>query len=60
MIQQFNVNLQRELPSGIALTAGYVGSRSSRLQTENWNLNTAPPNPQIDPTNLRPTISLDT
>lgn len=54
LIQQFNLNFQRELPSGIVLTAGYVGSRSSHLQTENWNLNTAPPNPQIDPANLRP------
>jgi len=53
-IQQFNLNLQRELPSGVVVTAAYVGSRSSHLQTENWNLNTAPPNPQIDPTNLRP------
>jgi hypothetical protein len=54
MIQQFNLNLQRELPSGIVLTVGYVGSRSSHLQTAEWNLNTAPPNPQVDPTNLRP------
>jgi len=54
MIQQFNLNLQRELPAGIVVTAGYVGSRSSHLQTAEWNLNTAPPNLQIDPTNLRP------
>jgi hypothetical protein len=54
MIQQFNLNVQRELPAGVVVTAGYMGSRSSHLQTAEWNLNTAPPNPQIDPTNLRP------
>jgi Carboxypeptidase regulatory-like domain/TonB-dependent Receptor Plug Domain len=54
LIQQFNLNVQRELPSNIVLTVGYVGSRASHLQTAEWNLNTAPPNPQIDPTNLRP------
>ncbi|MBV9482686.1 MAG: carboxypeptidase regulatory-like domain-containing protein, partial [Acidobacteria bacterium] len=54
MIQQFNLNVQRELPSSIVLTAGYMGSRASHLQTAMWNLNTAPPNLQIDPANLRP------
>jgi hypothetical protein len=54
IIQQFNVNYQRELPDHIVVTGGYMGSRSSHLQTAEWNLNTAPPNPQIDPTNLRP------
>ncbi|HEY1656721.1 MAG TPA: carboxypeptidase regulatory-like domain-containing protein [Candidatus Sulfotelmatobacter sp.] len=54
MIQQFNLNVQRELPAGVIATVGYMGSRSSHLQTAEWNLNTAPPNPQIDPTNLRP------
>ncbi len=54
IIQQFNLNYQRELPDHIVVTGGYMGSRSSHLQTAEWNLNTAPPNPQIDPTNLRP------
>lgn len=54
MVQQYNLDLQRELPASTILTVAYVGSRGSHLQTENWNLNTAPPNPQIDPTNLRP------
>jgi hypothetical protein len=54
MIQQFNLNVQREFPVGVVITLGYVGSRSSHLQTAEWNLNTAPPNPQIDPANLRP------
>lgn len=60
MVQQFNLNIQRELPAGIVVTAGYAGSRSSHLQTMDWNLNTAPPNPQIDPANLRPYPQLTT
>jgi hypothetical protein len=54
MVQQYNLDLQRQLPAGTVLTVAYVGSRGSHLQTENWNLNTAPPNLQIDPSNLRP------
>lgn len=54
MVQQYNLDLQRELPASTVLTVAYVGSRGSHLQTENWNLNTAPPNLQIDPANLRP------
>jgi Carboxypeptidase regulatory-like domain/TonB-dependent Receptor Plug Domain len=54
MVQQYNLDLQRQLPANTVLTVAYVGSRGSHLQTENWNLNTAPPNLQIDPANLRP------
>ena len=54
MIQQYNLNVQRQLPAGMVVTIGYAGSRASHLQTMNWNLNTAPPNLQIDPPNLRP------
>ena len=54
MVQQFNVDVQRELGLGMVLTVGYVGSRASHLQTMEWNLNTAPPNSQVDPANLRP------
>jgi hypothetical protein len=32
LVQQFSADIQRELPFGIALEVGYVGSRSSRLQ----------------------------
>lgn len=54
MVQQYNLDLQRQLPANTVVTVAYVGSRGSHLQTENWNLNTAPPNLQIDPANLRP------
>lgn len=53
MVQQFNLDVQRQLSSNMVLTVGYVGARASHLQTMNWNLNTAPPNPGIDPANLR-------
>jgi hypothetical protein len=41
IIQQFSVDVQRELPMGIALEVGYIGSRSSQLQpgTGNNNMN---------------------
>ncbi len=54
MVQQFNVDVQRELPGAIVLTVGYAGTRSSHLQTLNWNLDTATPGPGIDPPERRP------
>jgi hypothetical protein len=46
MIQQFNFNVQRELPGDVLLTVGYAGSRSIHLLTSNSNLNV----PQVGPT----------
>ena len=60
MIQQMNLNIQRELPEGMVMTLGYAGSRASHQPTAGYNLNTAPPNPQIDPSNLRPYPNLNT
>jgi hypothetical protein len=54
MIQQYNLNIQRELPAGAVLTVGYAGSRGTHLQTSGFPLNTATPSLQIDPSNLRP------
>lgn len=54
MVQQYNLTVQNQLPDETVFTLGYMGSRSSHLLTGIWNLNTAPPNPQIDPPNLRP------
>ena len=54
MVQQFNIDVQRQLGSGMVATIGYIGSRASHLQTIEWNLDTAPPNLQVDPANLRP------
>ena len=32
LVQQFSADIQRQLPFGVALEVGYIGSRSSRLQ----------------------------
>ncbi len=64
MIQQFNLNVEHQLPGNIVLTAGYAGSRSSHILVNglNWNV-TSPsacyptipgnpnpvPNPLFDP-----------
>jgi hypothetical protein len=54
-IQQYNLNVQNELPRGFLLTLAYAGSRFSHLMTTNFNLNTAPPNTVgVDPPQLRP------
>ncbi len=44
-VQQFSIDVQRELPSGIALELGYVGSRSSHLTTMSGNMNINALNP---------------
>jgi hypothetical protein len=38
-VQQYSVDIQRELPFGIAVEAGYVGSKSSHLSLGSSNLN---------------------
>jgi hypothetical protein len=43
-IQQFNINLERQLPGQIVLTAGYAGSRSSHILNFGNNINTSSPN----------------
>lgn len=37
LVQQFSADIQRQLPWGIALEVGYIGSRSSRLQFGSTN-----------------------
>jgi len=43
MVQQFNVNLERQLPGQIVLTAGYAGSRGSHILNFGNNINTGSP-----------------
>jgi hypothetical protein len=43
MIQQFNLNLEHQLPGNIVLTAGYAGSRSSHILVNGLNLNVHSP-----------------
>jgi len=42
-VQQFNVNLERELPGQIVLTAGYAGARGSHILNFGNNINTGAP-----------------
>lgn len=42
-IQQFNFNMEQQLPGGVVLTAGYAGSRSSHLLVFGNNINVASP-----------------
>jgi hypothetical protein len=42
-IQQFNVNVEQELPGQVVLTAGYAGSRSSHILEFGNNINVSSP-----------------
>ncbi len=42
-VQQFNINLERQLPGSVVLTAGYAGSRSSHVLIDGNNLNVGSP-----------------
>ncbi|MDR3678184.1 MAG: carboxypeptidase-like regulatory domain-containing protein [Acidobacteriota bacterium] len=42
-VQQFNINLERQLPGQIVLTAGYAGSRGSHILSFGNNINTSSP-----------------
>jgi len=43
MVQQFNVNVERQLPGQVLLTAGYAGSRASHILSDGNNLNVGSP-----------------
>jgi Carboxypeptidase regulatory-like domain len=43
-VQQFNVNVERQLVGNLVLTAGYAGSRGSHILVAGNNLNTSSPN----------------
>ena len=52
-IQQWNFNVQRELPGSMVLTAAYAGTHGTRLMEKNFNFNSAPPGVYTNPRNLR-------
>ncbi len=54
LIQQWNFNIQRELPGSMVFTAAYAGTHGTRLMDKNFNYNSAPPGPYTNPRNLRP------
>jgi hypothetical protein len=39
---EYTLNIQRQLPYNIALQAGYVGARPTRLEVSGYNINTVP------------------
>ena len=43
MVQQFNANVERQLPGNVVLTAGYAGSRGRHILVAGNNLNTFGP-----------------
>ncbi|MDQ2841486.1 MAG: hypothetical protein M3Y72_10705, partial [Acidobacteriota bacterium] len=42
-VQQFNVNVEHQLPGNIVVTAGYAGSRSSHILIDGNNINVSSP-----------------
>jgi len=42
-VQQFNINIEHQLPGEIVLTAGYAGSRSKHILIDGNNLNVSTP-----------------
>ena len=42
-VQQFNLNIERELPGNVVLTAGYAGSRGHHILVDGSNLNVSSP-----------------
>jgi hypothetical protein len=42
-VQQFNINVEHQLPGSIVLTAGYAGSRASHILVDGMNLNVGSP-----------------
>jgi hypothetical protein len=42
-IQQYNLNIEREIPGDVVLTVGYAGSRSSHILVSGQNLNVSSP-----------------
>jgi hypothetical protein len=44
MIQQYNLNIEHQLPGNVVLTAGYAGSHSTHILVSGMNLNISSPN----------------
>ncbi len=43
IVQQFNLNIEHQLPGNLVLTAGYAGSRSHHILVDGLNLNVGSP-----------------
>ncbi|MBZ5663648.1 MAG: carboxypeptidase-like regulatory domain-containing protein [Acidobacteriia bacterium] len=42
-VQQFNLNIERQMPGNVVVTAGYAGSRAHHILVDGMNLNVAQP-----------------
>ncbi len=42
-VQQFNLNVERQIPGDVVMTVGYAGSRSSHILVDGLNLNVGSP-----------------
>jgi hypothetical protein len=42
-VQQFNLNIERQIPGNVVLTAGYAGSRANHILMDGQNLNVGSP-----------------
>ncbi|HKF01259.1 MAG TPA: carboxypeptidase-like regulatory domain-containing protein [Candidatus Sulfotelmatobacter sp.] len=51
IVQQFNLNVERQLPGNVVMTAGYAGTRSTHLLVGQANENLTSPS-ACDPTSL--------
>ena len=43
MVQQFNLNMEQQIPGNLVLTAGYAGSRGTHILIDGLNLNLSSP-----------------
>jgi hypothetical protein len=43
MVQQFNLNVERQIPGNVVLTIGYAGSRSQHILVDGLNMNVNSP-----------------
>jgi hypothetical protein len=49
MVQQYNLNVEHQLPADVVLTVGYAGSRSTHILVDGLNLNVGSPSACGDP-----------
>jgi hypothetical protein len=54
LIQQYNFNIQQQLPASTIVTVAYAASHGTRLLDKGINLNTAPPGPGFNDASRRP------
>jgi hypothetical protein len=57
-VQQFNLNIEHQLPGNFVLTAGYAGSRSSRILVDGLNMNVGSPGACVGGPNFVPGYTL--